>query len=234
MTTPRRNVLAAIFAAPVAALSGAATAAPLARDMEELEMADLLRLGAAVRGDATFATLCANAIPLALEAERAWALYRDASETADTMSPFPATLLQPRVYRHANGEPEHYNEEWSPANDRGGWQLRSLALSHLRASLGREPSLGEMTTHEAALRAQWNAWSEVKTQAHAACLVGDLCAAADAAEAAFQERYSAIMAHRPRSASALHVKCWLRWADPQPNGFALCRDIAADVQTALG
>lgn len=233
MTTPRRNLLAAIFAAPVIAATRSATAAPLPDDMADLGMADLLRIGSKVSDDARLAELCALAIPAYEASERALALYHDARATAEAMAPFPSALLIPRVFTHASGEVEHYSEQWRPAGDRGGWVLHNLAFSQLRASLGRQPTHGEMRTQEAAMRAQWDAWSEVNRQAQAACLLSDLHAAADATDDAFAERYSAIMAHRPRSLTALHVKCWLRWADPPADGVDVCHDMARDVQAAL-
>lgn len=235
MTTPRRNLLAAIFAAPVIAATRSATAAPLPDDMADLGMADLLRIGSQVHDDARLSELCALAIPAHEASGRAFALYHDASKTAAAMAPFPAALLIPCAFTHKSGEVEHYSEQWSP--ERGGasdWTLHNLALSQLRANLGREPTHGEMRAHEAALRAQWDAWNEANTQAQVACLVHDLHTAAYETDDVFAERYNAIMAHRPRSSTALQVKCWLRWADPPLGGVVrLCRDFAEDVQAAL-
>lgn len=231
-THDRRALLGAIATAPLALAAPPAQAA-LPANLDELGVDDLLRLGAREACDGAFASLCAAALP-AYEAElRAWALFHDANETAQRLAPFPAALEVPSVSVMPNGAAEHWIDQWAPANDPAGHQLRWLARAQLRSSLGREPTHAESRTHETVLRAQWDAWERANREAETACLVPDLRSAADIAADLYRSHFDAIMAHRPSSPHALRIKCFLRWAECDLPDVGAWRDIAADVEAAL-
>ncbi len=209
ISTPRRALLGAMVAAPLAGLSAAASARVPSIDPSALDVLDVLQQGSSLP-DAEFARLCSVALEARARSELAYRLYCDAEDAANAAEPqFPPALISRGTYRPRHGEPETIEQRWAP--EEGHWGLWNLA--HAEAKRRGVPYSLAL---EAELSAQYDEWRRGVDDAHAAYLVRELDEAQNAAGVASQLALDWVHDYPARSADVLMVKLYLRLADSDP------------------